>query len=318
MNKCFFDIPIVYSPKSNDTFINKKVLRLVNCSNTLLPNDLCDLWNFNKCNNDDEYFQPFIEGDKIYQQFIYDPKDYTHIFAQIFNLNTEEYSTTGITTETGSDENKQNYYNVILDTSLIPNIDCFVIRVIAYKCELTEEQENQLDNCIIDLQGQGKTFEEAQQICLNSFCNPTVIAFIEPYRRVKCSEKTLLIKGTYSKYDCDGNYYGVFTGNVVNSFICQYRVFAELFDNSITFDEILVNNIRVSTKRRDNFVFQSRKLPPYVVKQVAKVFGSQHTYFDGTEYHGTLSINKNFEEGKMWILKENVYTFCDTNNFTCK
>lgn len=323
MNTCIFDIPIVYQSKSNDTYINKKTIRLVNCGNTLLNNDLCELWNFNKCNNDDEYFQPFVRGDKIYQQFLYDPKEYTHIFTQILDLNSEVYSTTGVTVQTGSDANEQNYYNVVVDTALIPNIKCFVVRVIGYKCDLTESETLALAQCVKDLEGttQGGhviTHDEAIQICLGGFCTPTVISFVEPYREVKCNEVTLLIKGVYTKYDCDGNYYGLFTGNIPNIFMCQYRIRAELIENSKTFDETLVNNIRTSIKRKNNFILQSQKLPPYVVEQIAKVFGSQKTFFNGLEFHGALSLNKNFDDGLMWILKEPVYTFCDTTNFTCK
>lgn len=320
MEGCTYFVPLDYVEESTNTVINKLTIKILDCNNTIDTNNLCGLWNFNRCPNDDDYCNPFIKGDKLYFQYMSPASEKIQsAIPQLYDLSTGQIilPPEGLfTVQSNTTTDAIQYYNLIIDTDkLSDSVTCFYLKISFYKCDLKRNKD--YSDCVRDRIAEGMTAYLAALTCSNAFCEDKEEIYAEPYCRVRCEEPTLLLTGFYPKYDCDGNYYGMLR-NVVNIFVPQIRIYGEIQYQNFTFEEVLVNNIRTSVKRKTNYYLQSKKLPLYVVKQVAKIFGSQKVIIDGIEYKGAVTLNKNFDEGQMWILKESIFTLCDENNFTCE
>ena len=285
-----YTVPMVLTPEDNKTYANKYSIIVKDCSSFGNPNDECDGFNFNRCPNDGAYCQPFIVGDKIYTQFKYDNRKYTYSGVEFINAVTGEdfYSSGAVTSQVGLDAYNNKYINAIIDTSnaIFAGITCFYI-----KYSLSGES--------------GKVYFTG-----------------EPYCVVTCDITTLLIEGNYPKgYDCFGGFYGdlnVSGQRDPNIYKPIYRVYGVVEPDGFDFEETTMNNKRIKSKQSERFWLMTKKIPYYVAKQIAIAFNSKSVTIDGVEYTGTIKLNKNFDEGSMWIIKENIYIVCDEITFTCE
>lgn len=314
MNNCNYTVSLEYEEESNNSYIEKKEFFIKDCANSSLVIDQCGLWNHNKCPNDDSYCTPFVESDKIYLQYVFANSIYKYAYAQIVNAATDTVEALlPLTTVFGQDEAKTIYMNIQVDCGVLSGIDCWYIRIKAFKEVLSSAV---LNPCVAEKVSQGMTTEQATNACYDELVDSFDYVYTEPYCRVKCDNETILITGSFPKYDCDGNYYGAFT-STTNTHIPSIRVPGFISHDSFEFTERLNNGKRLSVKRRKGFTLQTGKLPPYVVNLMAKCFESQQLSIDGVNYSGGLKLDKDFDQGLMWIVKTQVYQDCDENNFTC-
>lgn len=284
-----FTVPLVLTAEDNLTYANKASILIKDCSAFGNPNSECDGFNFNKCPNDDAYCQPFIQGDLIYNQLKFDSSKYALTGGEFINSETGEAftPTTGVAFQIGKDLINNSYINTVFDTSdaVFNTINCFYIRY-----TLSEGEQN-------------------------------VFYTSEPYCKVSCNIPTLLIVGNYPNgYDCFGNYYGDLTllgFSYPTIYKPSYRVYGVIESDGFDFEETTMNNKRIKSKQSERFWLMTKKIPYYVAKQLAVCFNSKLVTIDGIEYTGTIKLNKNFDEGSMWIIKENIYIVCDEKTFTC-
>jgi hypothetical protein len=308
-------IPVVYSAKDNETFINKRSYLIKECVNNLIPNNLADLWNANLCGSDECYCQPYVAGDMLYLQYIIDNSNLSNTIIQLVDQATgepiENYSDF-LSIEQGQDENKTTFLNLIINTAGLTS--CFYVKMFLFECEPDEEV---LEECINTKKAEGKTQAEAELECWIQLCGEGVSEkYSEPYCPSDCYN-TILIEGYYKDYDCNGNYYGAFIGGGTNSYKPSVRIPGELFLQNIANERTLVNNKPVAMKTRDVYRLRSKKVPPYVARQVAVCFAGLNYFINGDEYITPGNIDKNFEEGQMWIIDTTVNKECENNNLSC-
>lgn len=292
MTLVVYTVPLVSSAENNSSSTAKTSIIVKSCDGFSNPNQDCDGWNFNHCPNDKSYHQPFIQGDLIYGQIKYDKNKYTRGAFDVINIDTGLGFINGsfLTQEDAIDRINNKYYNFILNTgsSLFNNITCFYTQ--------------------LTLVGIGE--------------NPTIQVFSEPYRVVRCDEKTLLITGDYpSGYDCFGGYYGVVNTDSESAFDSIYkaslRTYGVVEPDNFDFEKTENNNITIKSKQFLRFLFRIQPVPYYVAKQIAVCFNSKKVTIDGEIYKGTVKLQKNNEEGSMWISNETIFQECNEINFTC-
>lgn len=324
-----YTVPLVYTAESNETLIAKRVIRVLDCSTDVIENNSCLLWNVSRCPNDKDYCNPFIVGDKIYQQFVHPLDYYQYLFLEVINVATGLPIGVGVyTTEAGEDANGRNYLNVIVDTSTFENIPCFYTKITGFKsnefkiCMRTDDNAEVFESCVADLITQGKTETEAILICLPSICPDTLQEiYSEPYCVIECEQESLLIEGYFPKHDCNGNYYAPFVGSpTTNSFIQQIRIMGEVNPTDNNVEVIFVN--KTVRKSAQNYISHQlrghEKVPYYVIQKIANIFASKKVTIDGTEYNGTIKLSKNNEQGKMWVIDESITTTCGEVDFSCE
>lgn len=322
MSNCIYIWPLDSTEESNNTIIGKNTIRVLDCSNNVNNNELCNLWNFTHCPSDTDYCQPFVKGDIIYKQF-FNPRGYfSYSFIHIIDVSTGLEIVTSenpLTIEQGYDKNDNQFTNLIIDTSKLENIECLYFYIKAFTCKFKEPTEiTAFNTCVSNLVESGKTTVEAQEICLTSICSESIVnVYSEPYCLVKCFN-TVLVEGFYPNYDCNGNFYGTFTsGSTTNSFKPQIRIAGEVTPNQFDVEEVLINKKRKSAKLLETFLFRSKKLPYYMVQRLANIFASKTVTIDGVEYNGAVNLTKNLEDGEMWAIQTTLTQECDEINFTC-
>lgn len=319
MGNYTYTIDTAIAVQDNHSFINKRIFKIKPCENSFIANNLDELWNNNLCGQDELYCQPFVVGDELFFQF---RNDRDESFSKIIKLINKEsgaiVTTPGIIrTEDGVDEAGTAYYNVIVDTTTI-DICCFYLRVSLFFCE---PDPTLLNNCIDAAVAAGATLDQATYNCMVEFCNEENIVevFSNPFCKVDC-ESTILIEGTYTKYDCDSNYYGLFDSdyNPVNSYKMQVRVFGEITQNNFQIAETIVNEDKTASKMTSSYQLMTPKIPPYVARQIANCFNAQILTIDGVEYKRGVAVEKNNDQGNMWIINSQLLRICDDINFTCE
>lgn len=305
--------------ESNDTLITKKVIRVLNCNSNIFDEDACSLWHYTKCDADKDYCNPYIQGDVIYiQKYLSDVERHEiGFFAEVFDSATDTLiTTTGLSYEKGTDSDGVGYCNFILDTSDI-YANCFYIKIQLFNCKLSKDETISYNSCVEDLVGDGMTEDEAKLICLANYCDPVII-YSEPYCLAPC-QNTILLEGIYPGHDCYGNYYGLFTGNVTNSYKNQIRVFASIESQNFSIEEVTTNGTkRVSSKLSENFLFRNTfGIPYYVANKIATIFAAKYTYADSILYTNTNSVEKNNDESNMWLLSTTMVRECGDVDFSC-
>jgi hypothetical protein len=293
-----FTASISSSPEDNNTEIAKTLIQFKDCSIFPTPSSEGGFWNCNRCPNDDDYCQPYVVGDNIYFQLPYQSgiDNYCELpqFFIVANGVSIEVAyptngTNGVEWQYGVGSDGVDYINVVIDTSnaFFVGKQCWYLQIQLLYCP--EEVNHQFNS--------------------------------EFYCEVRCEEPTILITGLYPNgYDCNGTYYGSLTNpsaSSVSSFLLSFRVRGSVESIGFEFEETMNNNIKVKSKQRELFTLFTHKIPYYVVRQMAAAFNSKELTIDGTRYYGSLKLNKNFDDGNMWIIKEGLYIPCDEINFTC-
>lgn len=316
MAECVYNWPVSYVPKSNGTHAIVKEFTLRQCVASIQEPEL---WNCNRCGSDEEYFNPIIDGDKIYLQYFVDKLSYSHILFEAVDSATDEIlSSPSLEYIMGLDKNKQAYVSAVFSIDDYAGHDCIYFRAKFFTCELNEVV---LEACL------GTSIEdatyEALNACYTTLCSTFDYFRTEPYRRAGCQEKTILVEGFYTTYDCNSAFYGTFDsvvmGNVAaNTHKPSIRVLGNLEKNGFAYDKSTLNTKVVGITNRQVFKFRTRKIPPYVVEVINLCFASRNLYFDGSEYISGTQIDKNFEEGTMWIVDVNVTKECRQDNLNCE
>lgn len=313
MSGCTYTWPITYVPKSNGTYAVKKQFTLRACVASFTQPEL---WNCNLCGSDEEYFNPIIEGDKIYLQWIVSNLNYSHILLEAVNVETEEVlPSPNLEYAYGKDKNLQGYVSASFDINDYPvDVTCIYFRAKFFKCTLNPDV---LLACL-----DGDSSYESFNRCYTELCAQFDYVRTEPYRRAGCQENTVLIEGYYKTYDCNNNFYGPFDtlilGNISdNNFKPSVRILAELFKNGFAYDKTMLNTKVVGITNRQVFKLRSHKVPPYVADLVNLCFASRNLYLDSEEYVSGTQIDKGFDEGRMWIIDVNVTKECRQDNLTC-
>lgn len=320
-----YNVPVTYTPETNNTRITKKVVTFKNCTWGL--DEGCTGWNFTKCSNDDTYCQPFVAGDKLYMQYLI-PATWGSVAAfEMIDSNGENISYgSSVTTQVGKDPDGLRYINIIIDTALLPEgVTCFHVKLTMWDCKALIIPSQGYLACLASQIFLGKTLAEAVVHCADILCgveNQKVI-YSEPYCAVRCEEPTSVIEGEYSKYDCESFYYGplanVSTGAaIVNLYVLKFRVrgFLELDNYETTVTEVNGKETKITQTKK--YTFYNEKIPPYVAAQIARAAGSKQFILDDVEYNRPANIAKEFDQGLSWIPKLSLTKKCDDFDLTCE
>lgn len=327
--------PIGGYPQDNNTFCNKQIVTIRDCSGFPQPNTKEDLWNCNLCGNDKTYSQPIVLGDIIKLQFKIDLSIYTDYILQMFDAATDiiidhGYGGTGyfyssiITQESGVDSFGNFFANFFIDTTTI-TAKCVYFKLKLFTCAIAD-----LDpECLDIAKAHGMNVEQSIQYCLDQTCVDFDEVFTEPYQVINCNLiNTVVVKGTYPSHDCDGNYYGAFIDSkgaptISNNYILEFRTYGQVINDNYSIEEKLTQsfntlNRRVKATRRMGYTLFTWMLPPYVAHQLAIAFSAQYLYIDSVNYMGNKKLDKNNDAGNMWIIKEQLYIDCKLTNFACE
>lgn len=318
---CIYEIPVILTAESNNTFIQKKVFKILDCVNDNAGQEACQLWAYTKCNSDSDYCQPFVKGDIIYRQFISPREYYTFKFFHLVDsVSGVDIPISGIVTfEVGYDADDNEYTNVIIDTTNL-NSECFYFYFSTFKVNVKDpEKFEEYEQCVADLILDGVPESEASELCANNIYSDFRERFYsEPYCLIKCTG-TIVLEGYYPSYDCNRNFYGTFTsGSATNSYKNRIRIAGEVDPNQINIESVKFNKKRKSTTILNSFLLRSKKLPYYMVQRLAVIFASKEIIVDGAVYEGAESMSKNIDEGKMWIIETTLTQECGETNFTCE
>jgi hypothetical protein len=319
MGKYTYIIDVATGVQDNNTYANKRIFTIKPCENTLIENNISDLWNNNLCSQDSAYCQPWITGDKLYFQFRNDRDESASKILSLINKETGAIipNTGFMTSQDGVDQDGTSYYNVIIDTTTLTDC-CFYLRITLFFCT---PDPAILESCITTKVDAGETLSQATYDCMVQLCNEENVEeiFTEPFCKVECGD-TILIEGIYPKYDCDLNYYGYFDDdyNPLNSYKCQVRVFGEITKENYSIVETIVNEDRNSTKMTSQYRLMTPKIPPYVANQMANAFNAQQVFIDGVEYKRAILLEKNNSDGNMWVINTTLVKICSDIDFLCE
>lgn len=309
------ELVLSYIAEDNETYINHYERTLLECRAIPL-NNTEDFWNCNLCGSDERYSQPMIAGDVMRVQIPVNSVDYTAFKAYLYNADGDIIEdTNGIDIIELTDGFTNRYLDIKLTADNI-TADCFYFKVYLF----TEEIDSGvLETCTAAKILLGRGPKEAALECLIEQSDYEEY-YSEMYRMTNDScEDTLLLQGTYSRYDCEGNFYGSpqTTSDPNEQYELKIRIPATLEKTEYNFEETVVFNTRRTSKQTDTLLLRTEKLPPYVVAQLALVFNSKNIIIDGVAYRGGTKLSKNFDEGRMWIISTTLTTSCDEIDFLC-
>ena len=347
-----FSAPINNDPEDNESLTTKSVVSFLNCR-SFFPDpspengDNSQFWNCNICPNDDKYCQPYIIGDKIYMQLPYQPfvipETGGNAVGPYFNVivdNEPIEVTSGITTQIGIGiSNSINYINVVIDTSdpFFSDKPCWFFQIALQNANLAIDGSGNpigpemLPCFTAEYAANGGNYQAAIDHCAYLYLTDKYNT--EFYCEVRCEEQTILVEGNYNQdnngrrpfarlelTDCSGKFHGLLEVNGLNAlnlFQHSYRVRGIVESSGFEFEETKIKEKRVKSKQREVFILFTNKIPYYVAIGIAACFNSKETTIDTIVYFGTIKLTKNFEEGNMWIIKENIFIECDEINFSC-
>jgi hypothetical protein len=295
-----YTYPTAAVSSDNLSATQKTTLVVKDCSADSYTNDCPPGWNDTLCASDSAYCTPFERGDVLCHQFRFNPRRFTSI--ELFYVDCEAAENPEqplpaewYTWQTGFDpNNKGGIQNLCINTAEIPtSVRCFYLLLKVYGCR----------NPVLGV-------ECSEPVLLGTRCT-------EPYCEVKCNQETLLMESSYSKYDCFGNYYGPLTGNIPNIFSNAIRVPANIESDNFVFSETYVGLTVTAKSMKERFTLRTYPVPPYVAERMAWVAGGMDVTIDGTVYEELTTLEKNNEDGRMWIIKTTCAIKCE-NNFTCQ
>lgn len=307
------DVSPTYTPEDNETYINKTIIQVVECEDIPLSSEK-DAWNCSLCGGDQPYAQPVIDGDVFNLQYIINNNTVKKYSLYIYDNNDVLVEDTGSELIETTDSQGNHYLTVRLTISNIP-AQCFYFKILAFNCVIAD---GEIDDCVEARLLDGYGPKEAELFCLLQVCEDLTGFYSEMYRKTTADcEDTLLIKGVYNFYDCNGNFYGQ-PEEDEDPFEFQIRVPGTIEKTEFDFEETEVFNTRRSSKKTDTYLFRTYKIPPYVAEQMAVIFNSQTVLIDGVQYKGGRKLAKNNEEGRMWIINTTLQIECDEIDFTCE
>jgi hypothetical protein len=343
-----FVAPVFSLTEDNESEITKTLVRFISRGRfpEPSPEDGSGFWDCNVCPNDDKYCQPWIVGDKIYFQISYIPFVLPDTGGTLFDpffkliVNGEPLDIpSGLSTQIGTGATDGiNYINAMIDTSdpFFANLDCFYFQIAIQSENLATDANGTpigepMRSCFLEQKALGATTQEAYDHC--AYLHLTDKYNTQFYCLAKCNENTILIEGSYLKettgrrpaekfdiVDCSGFFHGLMIvngSNAFNLFEHKYRVRGSVESVGFEFEEVLTNQTKTSSKQKETFTMFTNKIPFYVVNQIAACFNSRLLTIDSVRYFGGISLQKNFDEGNMWILKENLFIDCDQINYNC-
>lgn len=280
-------VPITYTAENNNSKIISREFLFKECTFEELNPGACSKWLSEKCLADSAYCQPYVQGDVIYNQIKYNPNLVSDFSIDIIDMETGITHTLIISSQKAN-TNEKNYFfnfNFSTDQSIFNTVKCFVIK-------LTK----------------------------NPKTDPS-IEYSEPYCVVKCDQKTILVEGTYTGYDCNGHFYGKFSNGQQSIYRSVFRVYGEVVKTGFDFEvqENTTPKSTFTTKSRTISVYKMyvSKIPPYVAEQLAQCFGAQYVYVDGVQYDKPSKMSKDFDEGQSWIPLVELRRKCEQIDFTC-
>lgn len=308
-----YNIPLSFTAQDNNSYIGKKTYRI-------FPNDTPvgddTVWSCTKCSMDYEYCNPIEVGDKLYFQIV-TPKRGKEIGSSSFEFisivngaddTISEVMQSYLTFNTYTDD-YYSYWNIQVNVNeeLKNLVDCFYLRYI--KVKYTSEQYTQIMNCY----NAGVKNDYHLMLCALTYGTKKAEKYTEPYCFVECNQETLLIEGVFTKYDCNGNYYGG-----ANPYKMQLRIKGELEEVGYSIEESLTNNfIRKSVRKYTNYTLRGHeKVPLYVAQKLGDIMSSQKILINGLEYIGLDDLTKNNDIGKMFIINASLKDYCDID-FSC-
>lgn len=314
-------VPISYVSEDNNTYINKATIMVKDCDAFNNLNAECSGYNFNRCPNDGFYCQPYIVGDKLYFQIplIYGKYFYIDIFLVNTITGQEYFLNTEVLRQNGYGVNRAILYNFCVDTntSIFDGKECFYFKFKLYKCQLNTEAYNTFDFCVQEKINAGFNELNAIAKCYSENCLDFDFITSEPYCKIKCDEPTLLIEGVYTGYDCNGFWHGN-VGGQQSIYKSQYRIPAGLESDGFEFEETFNGTNKIKSIQKERFIFFTYKVPYYVATQIANCFNSSAFYVDNQKYTGTVKLDKNFDSGSEWLIRENIFKVCDEISFSCE
>lgn len=275
------------TPESNDSYIVKREFIVVECDPQPEVGS-CDLFNNNLCGNDECYAQPFIAGDVLSFQWRFAmPLSMSLSFAVSLvdqDFNPIAYAVPLDTFGVGYDSEYQTYQWLNIDTALISlSVDYFHVKVV--------------------------------------YGDDNKEWFSEPFERVKCAEETLFIQGIFNTgVDCYKNFHNnpPNFSQANNGYISQTRIWGTLEKIGHSISKEKSEEVEISTTVEQLFLLRSsRKVPQYVADKIAEAFSGTTIYIDGVQYEAGSSIEKDFEEGRMWIISSEIKQTCIQENFKC-
>lgn len=275
-----YTYPSNYVFQSDNSFIVKRNVTFIDCDPTP-PTGSCDLFNSTRCGNDECYAQPFISGDILCFQWRFDSPA-----SMSFSLVDEDFNhivyTVPLTTfGTGTDEKYQDYQWLNIDTSLIPaSVDYFHLKVVY------DGQE----------------------------------WYSEPFELVNCDDQTVYLVATHDTgRDCFKNYHNnPVSVSATNYYNSQTRIYGTIEKVANSISKEIDEDVEISTTVEQIYLLRtSRKVPQYVADKITEIFSGRILYIDGEIYTPSGRIDKDFEEGKMWIISSELRQTCTKENFKC-
>jgi hypothetical protein len=300
---------ITYTPEDNETYANLHEFSVVECP-AIQMNGADGFFNCNLCGSDEEYSQPIIAGDELWIQNKINLSDFVQYLAFVFDTdgNVVDDSGSGTPGYVVSD-NINNYLNLKIVANAIP-VDCFYIRLVAIPCEIDEED---LADCVATHEADGENSQQALYNCVMQLCPTAEEYYSEMYRKTNDDcEATLLIQGDYETgYDCAGRYYGGAT-----PYINRVRVPGNIEQTDYDFELEEVFNQTTRNTMKETYRLRTEKIPGYVAAQLAVIWNSKGITIDGVSYFDQTKLQKNNEDGSMWLIDSTLTRECE-RDFTC-
>ena len=280
-----YTYPSNYVFQSDNSFIVKRNVTFKDCVPTP-PAGSCDLFNATRCGNDECYAQPFVSEILYFQWRFAMPLSMSLSFAVSLvdeDFNAISYSVPLTSYGLGYDAKLQVYQWLNIDTSLIPaNVDYFHVKVV--------------------------------------YGGSSLLWYSEPFERVACDEPTVVISADAIGKDCFNNFHKTLPNysGTDNGYASQIRIYGTLEKVGHSITKETTEEVEVSTTIEQIFSLRtSRKVPQYVADKLAECFSGSTLFIDGIIYTGGSSIDKDFEEGKMWIISTELKQTCVKDNFAC-
>lgn len=324
---------------TSDTITSQIVLPIRKDCTTGLLEDPCCGYNFNRCGNDKEYFQPICTvvepaEPSCLTKGCTEP-DYLYIQLQ----QPDNFNQWGAAPGTHGWVQPEPTGDWLATIRVYAwNEDCTIKDV----CE-NAAYTDYVDAAFVGGEINGRTF---QMIRLNTeflpckfylgieinYGSSTKIFYTEPYEKVPTCEGTVLLEGVYPEtgrgsVDCNGFYYGEVPYTLGTSFLYRnlLRVSGVLEERSMeitrTESEGFYGRERVTSKTDSKriFILRLRGVPDYVAYQLRTILMAKEIYINGYRYVFNGTVDKNNTGGTMWYsqLEFQLIDDCLQSEFDC-